>query len=151
MTRQLQPIFDRLLAGHSISREEVAALHSAIKPPTEKPVIPPKLHAPSRLDKNSFSNSELLLMSYGNNPRANAYRELLQLRSHVTLMSEGEIMQAVSNAVEYIRHIAFHIDADEYNGRHIHHYMTQALSHLDPIKQLSSNHQAISVEGPEHG
>lgn len=39
--------------------------------------------------------------------------------------------EAIENAIEYIRSIAFHIDEDDYHGKHIAHYMQQALAWLE--------------------
>lgn len=36
--------------------------------------------------------------------------------------------EAIENAIEYIRSIAFHINEDDYHGKHIAHYMRQALA-----------------------
>ncbi|MGD2945240.1 DUF551 domain-containing protein [Escherichia coli] len=40
-------------------------------------------------------------------------------------------LEAIENAIEYIRSIAFHIDEDDYHGKHIAHYMQQALAWLE--------------------
>lgn len=39
--------------------------------------------------------------------------------------------EAIENAIEYVRSIAFHIDEDDYHGKHIAHYMQQALAWLE--------------------
>ncbi|HAN8279429.1 hypothetical protein [Escherichia coli] len=39
--------------------------------------------------------------------------------------------EAIENAIEYIRSIAFHIDEDDYHGKHIAYYMRQALAWLE--------------------
>lgn len=39
--------------------------------------------------------------------------------------------EAIENAIEYIRSIAFHIDEDDYHGKHIACYMRQALAWLE--------------------
>lgn len=36
--------------------------------------------------------------------------------------------EAIENAIEYIRSIAFHIDEDDYHGKHIAYFMRQALA-----------------------
>ncbi|EEP9439179.1 DUF551 domain-containing protein [Salmonella enterica subsp. enterica serovar Reading] len=38
---------------------------------------------------------------------------------------------AIENAIEFIRSIAFHINEDDYHGKHIAHYMQQALAWLE--------------------
>ncbi len=38
---------------------------------------------------------------------------------------------AIENAIEYIRSIAFHIDEDDYHGKHIAYFMRQALAWLE--------------------
>lgn len=40
-------------------------------------------------------------------------------------------LEAIENAIEYIRSIAFHINEDDYHGKHIAHYMQQALAWLE--------------------
>ena len=40
-------------------------------------------------------------------------------------------LEAIENAIEYIRSIAFHIDEDDYHGKHIAHFMQQALAWLE--------------------
>ncbi len=40
-------------------------------------------------------------------------------------------LEAIENAIEYIRSIAFHIDEDDYHGKHIAYFMRQALSWLE--------------------
>ena len=37
-------------------------------------------------------------------------------------------LEAIENAIEYIRSIAFHIDDDDYHGKHIAYFMRQALA-----------------------
>ncbi|ENC3192960.1 TPA: DUF551 domain-containing protein [Escherichia coli] len=39
--------------------------------------------------------------------------------------------EAIENAIEYIRSIAFHIDEDDYHGKHIAYFMRQALTWLE--------------------
>ena len=39
--------------------------------------------------------------------------------------------EAIENAIEFIRSIAFHINEDDYHGKHIAHYMQQALAWLE--------------------
>ena len=39
--------------------------------------------------------------------------------------------EAIENAIEYIRSIVFHINEDDYHGKHIAHYMQQALAWLE--------------------
>lgn len=39
--------------------------------------------------------------------------------------------EAIENAIEYIRSIAFHIDEDDYHGKHIAYFMQQALDWLE--------------------
>ncbi|MCL8447400.1 DUF551 domain-containing protein [Escherichia coli] len=39
--------------------------------------------------------------------------------------------EAIENAIEYIRSIAFHIDEDDYHGKHIAYFMRQALALLE--------------------
>ncbi|MBY0725365.1 DUF551 domain-containing protein [Escherichia sp. M593] len=39
--------------------------------------------------------------------------------------------EAIENAIEYIRSIAFHIDEDDYHGKHIAYFMQQALAWLE--------------------
>lgn len=39
--------------------------------------------------------------------------------------------EAIENAIEFIRSIAFHINEDDYHGKHIAHYMQQALVWLE--------------------
>ncbi len=40
-------------------------------------------------------------------------------------------LEAIENAIEFIRSIAFHINEDDYHGKHIAHYMQQALAWLE--------------------
>ena len=46
-------------------------------------------------------------------------------------MSAPIAPEAIEYAIEYIRSIAFHIDEDDYHGKHIAHYMQQALAWLE--------------------
>lgn len=39
--------------------------------------------------------------------------------------------EAIENAIEYIRSIVFHIDEDDYHGKHIAYFMQQALAWLE--------------------
>ncbi|HGV5507462.1 TPA: hypothetical protein ACNDMB_004910 [Shigella boydii] len=39
--------------------------------------------------------------------------------------------EAIENAIEYIRSIAFHIDEGDYHGKHIAYFMRQALAWLE--------------------
>ncbi|HFU3392993.1 TPA: DUF551 domain-containing protein [Escherichia coli] len=40
-------------------------------------------------------------------------------------------LESIENAIEYIRSIAFHIDEDDYHGKHIAYFMRQALAWLE--------------------
>ncbi|EIH4413211.1 hypothetical protein CC258_005134 [Escherichia coli] len=40
-------------------------------------------------------------------------------------------LEAIENAIEYIRSIAFHIDEDDYHGKHIAYFRRQALAWLE--------------------
>ncbi|EFH1710078.1 DUF551 domain-containing protein [Escherichia coli] len=40
-------------------------------------------------------------------------------------------LEAIENAIEYIRSIAFHIDEEDYHGKHIAYFMRQALAWLE--------------------
>ncbi|ENF2449957.1 DUF551 domain-containing protein [Escherichia coli] len=40
-------------------------------------------------------------------------------------------LETIENAIEYIRSIAFHIDEDDYHGKHIAYFMRQALAWLE--------------------
>ncbi|ENY6995395.1 hypothetical protein ACF0JY_000826 [Escherichia coli] len=40
-------------------------------------------------------------------------------------------LEAIENAIEYIRSIAFHIDEGDYHGKHIAYFMRQALAWLE--------------------
>ena len=40
-------------------------------------------------------------------------------------------LEAIENAIEYIRSIVFHIDEDDYHGKHIAYFMRQALAWLE--------------------
>lgn len=40
-------------------------------------------------------------------------------------------LEAIENAIEYICSIAFHIDEDDYHGKHIAYFMRQALAWLE--------------------
>ncbi|WP_241224988.1 DUF551 domain-containing protein [Escherichia coli] len=46
-------------------------------------------------------------------------------------MSAPIAPEAIENAIEYIRSIAFHIDEDDYHGKHIAYFMQQALAWLE--------------------
>lgn len=46
-------------------------------------------------------------------------------------MSAPVTPEAIENAIEYIRSIAFHIDEDDYHGKHIAYFMRQALVWLE--------------------
>ncbi|HAP5906170.1 TPA: DUF551 domain-containing protein [Escherichia coli] len=46
-------------------------------------------------------------------------------------MSAPITPEAIENAIEFIRSIAFHINEDDYHGKHIAHYMQQALAWLE--------------------
>ncbi|EPI7966785.1 DUF3850 domain-containing protein [Cronobacter sakazakii] len=41
------------------------------------------------------------------------------------------VPEAIENAVEYIKSIAFHIDENDYHGQHIAHFMQQAIMWLE--------------------
>nr|WP_249539952.1 DUF551 domain-containing protein [Escherichia coli] len=46
-------------------------------------------------------------------------------------MSAPITPEAIENAIEYIRSIAFHINEDDYHGKHIAYFMRQALAWLE--------------------
>lgn len=50
--------------------------------------------------------------------------------------------EAIENAIEYIRCIAFHINEDDYHGKHIAHFMRQALTWLEGDSYRDGNSPA---------
>lgn len=50
---------------------------------------------PYKLPPNSFTDDELEMMSHGNNPQANAYRELLAFRRNYTVIPDGWVMVSI--------------------------------------------------------
>ncbi|HCQ3717683.1 TPA: hypothetical protein OKD88_003430 [Escherichia coli] len=55
--------------------------------------------------------------------------------------------EAIENAIEFIRSIAFHINEDDYHGKHIAHYMQQALVWLEG-HSCSADSQGKSDNSP---
>ncbi|HCB4167351.1 TPA: hypothetical protein MY503_003974 [Escherichia coli] len=53
----------------------------------------------------------------------------------------------IENAIEFIRSIAFHINEDDYHGKHIAHYMQQALAWLEG-HSCSADSQGKSDNSP---
>ncbi|MEK8855789.1 hypothetical protein P2P32_23955 [Escherichia coli] len=58
--------------------------------------------------------------------------------------------EAIENAIEFIRSIAFHIDEDDYHGKHIAHFMRQALTWLEGYS-CSADSQGKSDNSPLPG
>ncbi|MBF5470665.1 hypothetical protein HQH85_00130 [Escherichia coli] len=56
-------------------------------------------------------------------------------------------LEAIENAIEYIRSIAFHIDEDDYHGKHIAYFMRQALAWLEG-HSCSDDRQGKSDNSP---
>ncbi|HAY9259521.1 TPA: hypothetical protein JND90_000888 [Shigella sonnei] len=63
--------------------------------------------------------------------------------------------EAIENAIEFIRSIAFHINEDDYHGKHIAHFMRQALAWLeghscsDDKQGKADNQPALGNQVPE--
>ncbi|MCF7295667.1 hypothetical protein [Escherichia coli] len=55
--------------------------------------------------------------------------------------------ESIENAIEYIRSIAFHIDEDDYHGKHIAYFMRQALAWLEG-HSCSADSQGKSDNSP---
>ncbi|MDO1757641.1 DUF551 domain-containing protein, partial [Escherichia coli] len=53
------------------------------------------------------------------------------IRDRYTTPPAPIALEAIENAIEYIRSIAFHIDEDDYHGKHIAYFMRQALAWLE--------------------
>ena len=58
--------------------------------------------------------------------------------------------EAIENAIEYIRSIAFHIDEDDYHGKHIAYFMRQALAWLEG-HSCSDDRLGKAENQPVHG
>ncbi|MHC9025806.1 DUF551 domain-containing protein [Escherichia coli] len=58
--------------------------------------------------------------------------------------------EAIENAIEYIRSIAFHIDEDDYHGKHIAYFMRQALVWLEG-HSCSDDRQGKAENQPVRG
>ena len=58
--------------------------------------------------------------------------------------------EAIENAIEYIRSIAFHIDEDDYHGKHIAYFMRQALAWLEG-HSCSDDRQGKAENQPVRG
>lgn len=59
-------------------------------------------------------------------------------------------LEAIENAIEYIRSIAFHIDEDDYHGKHIAYFMRQALAWLEG-HSCSNDKQGKAENQPVRG
>ncbi len=59
-------------------------------------------------------------------------------------------LEAIENAIEYIRSIAFHIDEDDYHGKHIAYFMRQALAWLEG-HSCSDDRQGKAENQPVRG
>ncbi len=59
-------------------------------------------------------------------------------------------LEAIENAIEYIRSIAFHIDEDDYHGKHIAYFMRQALVWLEG-HSCSNDRQGKAENQPVRG
>lgn len=58
--------------------------------------------------------------------------------------------EAIENAIEYIRSIAFHINEDDYHGKHIAYFMRQALAWLEG-HSCSNDRQGKAENQPVRG
>lgn len=56
---------------------------------------------------------------------------IYKCRKLYTTLPAPIALEAIENAIEYIRSIAFHIDEDDYHGKHIAYFMRQALAWLE--------------------
>ncbi|EON5614123.1 hypothetical protein ACLHFP_004383 [Escherichia coli] len=65
-------------------------------------------------------------------------------------MSAPITPEAIENAIEYIRSIAFHIDEDDYHGKHIAYFMRQALALLEG-HSCSDDRQGKAENQPVRG
>ncbi|WP_236525897.1 DUF551 domain-containing protein [Escherichia coli] len=65
-------------------------------------------------------------------------------------MSAPITPEAIENAIEYIRSIAFHIDEDDYHGKHIAYFMRQALAWLEG-HSCSDDRQGKAENQPVRG
>ena len=65
-------------------------------------------------------------------------------------MSAPITPEAIENAIEYIRSIAFHIDEDDYHGKHIAYFMRQALAWLEG-HSCSDDRLGKAENQPVHG
>ncbi|WP_250667536.1 DUF551 domain-containing protein [Escherichia coli] len=65
-------------------------------------------------------------------------------------MSAPITQEAIENAIEYIRSIAFHIDEDDYHGKHIAYFMRQALVWLEG-HSCSDDRQGKAENQPVRG
>ncbi|EMF7846588.1 TPA: DUF551 domain-containing protein [Escherichia coli] len=65
-------------------------------------------------------------------------------------MSAPITPEAIENAIEYIRSIAFHIDEDDYHGKHIAYFMRQALVWLEG-HSCSNDRQGKAENQTVHG
>lgn len=65
-------------------------------------------------------------------------------------MSAPITPEAIENAIEYIRSIAFHINGDDYHGKHIAYFMRQALAWLEG-HSCSDDRQGKAENQPVRG
>ncbi|MDQ9210550.1 DUF551 domain-containing protein [Escherichia marmotae] len=65
-------------------------------------------------------------------------------------MSAPITPEAIENAIEYIRSIAFHINEDDYHGKHIAYFMRQALAWLEG-HSCSDDRQGKAENQPVRG
>ncbi|EFN6234463.1 DUF551 domain-containing protein [Escherichia coli] len=65
-------------------------------------------------------------------------------------MSAPITPEAIENAIEYIRSIAFHINEDDYHGKHIAYFMRQALAWLEG-HSCSNDRQGKAENQPVRG
>ncbi|UYW75575.1 hypothetical protein OFY05_11440 [Pseudocitrobacter faecalis] len=96
----LKIVRDNIEMGSVLSFTEVMIIQQAIDAVMlqAEPVS-----QPYKLPDNSFTNDDLEMMAHGNNPQANAYRELLAFRRNSPAIPDGWKLVPVEPTLEMIK------------------------------------------------
>ncbi|HCS4653413.1 TPA: DUF551 domain-containing protein [Escherichia coli] len=127
--------FHHALSDSSLGADEVEEIKAGLRAAFANVTIQPEPVVPDEIALAIETLKQKLVECNRYNYCADAVKGVEDASRVLALqyqnMSTPITPEAIENAIEYIRSIAFHIDEDDYHGKHIAYFMRQALAWLE--------------------
>lgn len=146
--------FHHALSDSSLGADEVEEIKAGLRAAFANVTIQPEPVVPDEIALAIENLKQKLVECNRYNYCADAVKNVEDASRVLALqnqnMSAPITPEAIENAIEYIRSIAFHINEDDYHGKHIAYFMRQALAWLEG-HSCSDDRQGKAENQPVRG